>query len=79
MHELKIIRHGLWYKTVSHGRAFGNGISKRLRCYLERAKVTSPVCCEDTAKRETRSVDRFLGTIRGSREEECAERLQLEL
>ena len=26
MHELKIIRHGLWYKTVSHGRAFGNGI-----------------------------------------------------
>jgi len=32
-----------------------------------------------TAKRETQYVGRFLGTIGGSGEEECAERLQLEL
>ena len=30
------------------------------------------ICWEDIAKRETLNVDRFLGTIGGSREEECA-------
>jgi ubiquitin-conjugating enzyme E2 Q len=26
MHHSQIIRHGLWFKTVSHGRAFGDGM-----------------------------------------------------